>query len=111
MQKSYYKNVRFILLAAGTLYTLFFLLCCATPYISSSRFFVLAYASILFPYCLFGYLAWLLVVLFFFRKWFPIFLLLIIPAWKNTRAVIGFHRDHVFFLKKIRASCASFPGT
>ncbi len=100
MQKTHYKKIHFILLVAGSVYTLFFLLCCATPYISSSRFFVFTYASILFPYSLFGYLAWLLVVLFFFRKWFPVFLLLLIPAWKNTHAVIGFHRNHGFSVKK-----------
>ena len=100
MQKSRYRKSSFIILVAGTVYTLFFLLCCATPYISSSRFFIFSFTAILFPYCLFGYLVWLLIVLFFFRKWLPLFLLLLIPAWKNTRAVISFHRDHGFSDKK-----------
>ncbi len=89
-----------ILWVCGILYSAVFLFCCITPYIPTSSFFLVIYASIVFPYCLAGFIVWLLLTLAFFRRYSWIFFLLLIPAWQNTRVVFSFHPKKTFSYKK-----------
>jgi endonuclease/exonuclease/phosphatase family metal-dependent hydrolase len=100
MKKNGHPARRKWLLIAGIAYSLFFLTCCLTPYFEPSGFFLFTYATILFPYCLMGFIIWLLLALIFLRKYFPFFLLLLIPAWKNTGNVISFHSGKKLSYKK-----------
>jgi len=84
----------------GTLYTFSFLTCCLTAYIEPARFSYLTYLAILFPYCFFGYLLWLAVVFIFFRKRIWIFLLILLPSWKNVSVVFSIHIPKEFVAKK-----------
>ncbi len=87
-------------MGAGFLYTIVFLICCITPYFTPGSFVFFTYASILFPYCFIGYLLWLAVVVLFYRKYAWLFLLLLLPAWKNATAVFSRHTKKNFVYDK-----------
>lgn len=98
MRRSRLAGTKRFLLAAGTLYTLVFLICCVTPFLAPQRFLLLTYAAILFPWCFIAYIIWLVFVLLFYRKYAWIFLLLLLPAWKNANVVFSRHikKDFVY---------------
>ena len=88
----------------GCLYTAFYLLACATPFINPVHGYFFTFASLFFAFILLGMLGWLLLSLLFFRRWFLLFLICLSAGYLNISALFGFHPTENYSQKKLAGS-------
>ena len=88
----------------GCLYTAFYLLACATPFINPVHGYFFTFASLFFAFILLGMLGWLLLSLLFFRRWFLLFLICLSAGYLNISALFGFHPTENFSQNKTAGS-------
>jgi len=85
----------------GCLYTAFYLLACATPFINPVHGYFFSFASLFFPFILLGMIGWVLLSLFFYRRWILLFLICLSAGYLNMIAIFGFHPTQNFSQNKI----------
>ena len=85
----------------GCLYTAFYLLACATPFINPVHGYFFSFASLFFPFILLGMIGWLLLSLFFYRRFFLVFLICLVAGYFNITAIFGIHPTEKYNEKKL----------
>ena len=88
---------KILLVTAGILYAMFFLISCFSSKIKPCNFSYSIYFSLAFPFLFAGYVFVALPLCFyFFRKSLWIALLIAVASLNNVSAVFGFHFPHSF---------------
>lgn len=82
------KTIVFML---GNVYSCVYILACFTPYIHPRNFKGFTFLALMFPYLLMGMVLWLFLVLFFYRKKWLLYFVLICVGYTNITTVFAFH--------------------
>jgi endonuclease/exonuclease/phosphatase family metal-dependent hydrolase len=90
------KLLKPLVFLGGICCTVLYLYTCLTPYISPITFHYLSFGALFFPIVFFGMLAWTIISLFFYRKYFLFFLLCLAMGYQNIIAVFAFHSNKIF---------------
>jgi len=98
LKKSFLSSSIFFI---GCLYTAFYLLACATPFINPEHGYFFSFTSLFFPFILLGMIGWVLFSLLFYRPWFLLFLISLFAGYQNISSVFGFHPTENFSQNKI----------
>jgi len=98
------KIISKIVFILGSIYSLIYLFSCLTPYINPVHFYPLTFLALLFPYLLGGMVAWLVILLIFYRKRTFYFLIVTSIGFQNIHAVFSFHFPKEFVQQKDKKS-------